>query len=183
MEVKQKIEGVIKRVPIDQIEPNPWNPKEKIEDSKVNKNHFQAIKEGIDTWGMFEAIIVRTIEPNKKYQIVDGFHRWKDQSERGVTDILINDIGVISDDVAKKLTLLREKARVPLDLILTSKLLKDLASTTINIDDLAKEIGFSKDKLKEELEVANFDWNQYQHGAVEVTNPKKYGPATIPEII
>lgn len=122
---------------------------------------------------MFEAIIVRTIEKDKKYQIIDGFHRWKDQVERGSKEILVNDIGVISDEVAKKLTLLRENARVPLDMILTSKLLKDLATQDINIEELAKEVGFNKEKLIESLEVAKFDWNQFSHGSTEIQSPKK----------
>jgi ParB/RepB/Spo0J family partition protein len=166
-----ELKGEVKRVNIEEVFPNTFNPKVSIEESKENAEKFESIKAGIVKWGMFEAIVVRRV--NGHYEIIDGYHRWRGCKELGHKDILVNDLGdLITDDIAKKINILKEEARVPLDVILTSRMLKELSKESTNLEELAREIGYNQAKLKEDLEIADFDWNQFQDGGVEIEPPR-----------
>jgi len=117
-------------------------------------------KEGIIKMGMVSPIDVRERDDGK-FEIVDGYHRWRACRELGYSKILINNLGKISDEVAKKLVILKEKAKVPLDLVKTSMLLNELAKNT-SLEELALETGYDLPELKADLELINFDWEEYE---------------------
>ena len=98
----KKIIGRDLIVKIDQVVPNTWNPKESIEDSEENREHYEEIKEEINKKGLFEAITVREIVKDS-YEILDGFHRWTACKELGYKEIRINTLGVIDDKLAREL--------------------------------------------------------------------------------
>jgi ParB/RepB/Spo0J family partition protein len=161
-----ELKGEVKKVLIDDVVPNSFNPKLPVEESQENAERYRAIVEGIKKWGMFEAIIVR--QAGGKYEIIDGYHRWRACKELGYVEVLINDLGnEISDEVAKKINILKEKARVPLDMILSLRVIEGLAQGA-DVEELAKELGYQRQKLLEDLEVARFDWNHYHSGPVEI---------------
>jgi ParB/RepB/Spo0J family partition protein len=149
-------------VKIDQIKPNEYNPKV----TEENLTKYQSIIDGIKEMGMKSPIDVREIEGPIPYEIIDGYHRWKACKELGWTDIPIVSWGKISDDQAKKITILKEKARIPLDLIKTSVLLNELARDT-SLDNLAKQVGYSFEELKSDMQLANFKWDEYKTRGVD----------------
>jgi ParB/RepB/Spo0J family partition protein len=144
-------------VDINLIQPNSYNPKV----TEQHQEEYRAIVEGIKQLGMKSPIDVREIDGPIPYEIIDGYHRWTACKELGWTKISISSWGRIDDTQARKITILKEKARVPLDLIKTSQVLNELAKTTSSLEELSKQLGYSIVDLQEDLKVANFNWGNY----------------------
>lgn len=63
------------RLPLGRVEPNPWNPNEMSREryGKLKVN----IQKTLEGAGKVPPIIVRPLDDVKRYQIIDGEHRWK----------------------------------------------------------------------------------------------------------
>lgn len=157
-------------VDINLVKPNRYNPKV----TEENKERYEAIKAGIEEFGMKTPIDVRVLEDGT-YKIIDGFHRWKACRELGWTEIPISSWGTMDDLKAKKITILKEKARIPLDLIKTSGLLNELAKDT-SLEDLARQTGYRIPELKDDLKLAGFNWDDFDKGE---DKEKKEGVKTL----
>jgi len=156
MEEKRIEENHMEWVDINLVIPNSYNPK----DTDSNNDRYQSIVAGIKEMGMNSPVDVREIAGGY-YEIIDGFHRWKAcKEECGYTRIPISSWGKISDDQAKKITILKEKARVPLDLIKTSHILNQLAQDT-SLDKLALQLGYKLPELQEDIKLVSFNWKDY----------------------
>ena len=142
-------------IKINQIKPNKYNPKV----TEEHQGRYKTIVAGIKEMGMKTPIDVRELEDGT-YEIIDGYHRWKACKELGWETIPISSWGKINDAQAKKISILKEKARIPLDLIKTSEILNELAKDT-SLEELAKQVGYLVPELKEDLKLANFNWNEY----------------------
>ena len=59
---------VIKNIPINEIDANPWNP------NKQNERQYQAEIESIAENGFLAPILVRA--NGDRHEIIDGEHRW-----------------------------------------------------------------------------------------------------------
>jgi ParB-like chromosome segregation protein Spo0J len=84
------------------LRPNPWNP------NFVAPENEAKLGESIRQLGMFKPIIVRQSTEKKsgtKYEILGGEHRWKESKALKMLEIPIFDLGVIDDDLAKKISL------------------------------------------------------------------------------
>jgi len=143
-------------IDISKIQPNRYNPKI----TEEHEEKFQIIKAGIEEMGMKSPIDVREIDGPIPYEIIDGYHRWKACSELGWKTILISSWGKINEDQAKKITILKEKAHIPLDLIKTAEILSQLAKDT-SLEELARQVGYSIPQLEEDLKLVGFEWSQY----------------------
>lgn len=139
----------LKIVPIEQVTPNTWNPKEK------GTPEYEKIKKAIQTNGQKAPIIVRTLQPDQ-YEIIDGEQRYTALKELGASLILIYDEGTVSDKEAKELTIWWQQ-QVPFketDLaFLISKLVAEYKEVNLP---------FSDAELQNFLELANFDWTEYK---------------------
>jgi hypothetical protein len=145
VDIKIKLENY-KIVPIDEVRPNSWNPKD--EDTE----EYQIVKKSIETRGQREAISVRQ---NKDYEILDGEQRWRACKELGWEKVLIYDWGEISDKDAKEETIWKE-IQVPFNEI---KLAELVAQHTAENPDF--NLPFSDEQIQAYKDMASFDWDQY----------------------
>jgi len=111
----------VKEIPIDQIEPNPWNP------NRMSKREFEALKQEIQKRGQIYPIVVRELE-NGKYQIIDGEHRWKAMKELGYRTIKIINLGKVDDRLAKILTVNLNQIRGEFDIEALYTLIESMIS-------------------------------------------------------
>jgi len=163
-----KIVGTVITIPVDQIFPNAWNPKESVDDNRFNKEEYEKLKITIANKGYNDYIKVRQVDG--KYEIVDGFHRWKACKELGFKELVCINYGSISKEEAIGITLDTIYIRIPASEVLTAKLVKDLVTMGV-----AKEkIGpFDTAKIEEYLQMANYDWSKIEHAVAPTDEHKK----------
>jgi len=150
-------------VSVSKLVPNPWNP------NRQNDFIFQKEKASIKKFGFVAPIIVR--ENGKKFEIIDGEHRLKAAIELGMKDVSINNLGKLTDPVAKQLTIVLNETKGEPDPIDLAKLVTDL-SQDIDVEALAAVLPYTDEQLTGMMELVDFDWEQYE---VERPDPdKKY---------
>jgi ParB-like nuclease family protein len=135
----------IKKVGIDEVRPNSWNPKEK-QHQKVKD-----IEKSIKMHGFKQPIQTRS---NDGYEIIDGEQRWTAMKNLGATHIYIYDNGEVSDEDAQNETLWWQ-VQVPFEPIGLTRLVVDLEAKGMELPYTAKEIqkmkeGLMKDPNSEE---------------------------------
>jgi len=130
----------VKEIPIDQIEPNPWNP------NRMSKREFEALKQEIQKRGQIYPIIVRELEDGK-YQIIDGEHRWKAMKELGYKTIKVINLGKIDEKLAKILTINLNQIRGEFEDLEFAELLKSLLQE-MSIQNLANEIYLTEEDIQ-----------------------------------
>lgn len=86
----------IKKVNIELVKPNPWNPKEK------DTIHFEKVLKSVEENGIMGAVAVR--EVNGGYEIIDGEQRYTAGTKLGYKEIYIYNEGLVDDIEAKALT-------------------------------------------------------------------------------
>jgi ParB-like chromosome segregation protein Spo0J len=113
-------------VPISRIRSKPWNPKVR-EDYTVE---VERVRSSISKNGVLYPVIVRTGEDIPQdgqgdLEIVDGETRFLIYKEAGVQEVIVNNLGSMTEAEAKAITFNIE-AHVPLDYVRTSLLFKDI---------------------------------------------------------
>lgn len=149
--VAEKLQLVIVQIACDLIDPNPWNP------NRMNEVVEQAERESIERFGFVDPVTVRNHpEAEGRYQIIDGEHRWRIASEAGYTEIpaVILDV---TDDEAKKLTIVLNETRGEADVVLLGQLLSDLK----DLDDFGTALPFSRGELDHLLSIGAEDWDNF----------------------
>lgn len=151
--------SMIKRVPIDKVRPNPWNPAKQNEEQLIQR----AMKSIADI-GFCGAVIVRqrydghTNQPF--YEIVDGEHRYIALKKMDAEECTIINLGEMTEHEAKMLTL-------NMNLIQGEMLAVDVANLLREVvDDLPaiemERLSVLDDaELKELLAVAEIDWERF----------------------
>lgn len=139
-----KQEDKLKKVKIDDVRPNSWNPKDKEHENLEN------IKKSIKMYGFKQPVQVRQ---NNGYEIIDGEQRWTAMKELGAKHIYIYDNGEVSDEDAKNETLWWQ-VQVPFEAI-------GLANLVTELDGLEMELPYSPKEIKEFAEMSKFDFDQY----------------------
>lgn len=73
----------LKTLPIDQLQPNPFQPRELIE-----KGDLQELVQSIKTYGILEPLVVADTPAG--YQIIAGERRWRAAREAGLTEVPVH---------------------------------------------------------------------------------------------
>lgn len=133
------IKDNVYRVPIDELKPNPWNPNEQSEWM------FKKAMDSIAEHGFLDPVLVRRL-PDGALEIVDGEHRWRAASQLGFTEIPVNDLGEIPDDVAKQLTIITNETRGKNNPDKLKSLLEDLR-TTKSMEALTRSLPLGKKQI------------------------------------
>src|SRR5438045_6741 len=70
-------------VPVDAIEPNPWNP------NAMDKAMFEKELASIRKYGFVDPLTVREVDfiGHRHYEIIDGEHRWKAAKQLGYAEL------------------------------------------------------------------------------------------------
>lgn len=151
-----KIQGKTLTVPIGQIKPNSWNPKVDFNSTPEGKKNYARVKKSLAQHGQVAAIMVRETAKDK-YEIINGYHRFCVVKELGWQEVEIKTLGKISDTKAKAIGLATEDASIPLDRIMTAKMVKELlALDPVNIEDLP----YTQEEAEEMEQMLAFDWNK-----------------------
>lgn len=140
----------IKKVPIDEVRPNTWNPKER------NEVIIDYIKNSIKQMGFKQPVSVRQ---NDGYEILDGEQRWTAMKEMNAEYIYIYDNGIVSDEDAKSETI-NWQIQVPFDNI-------KLAPLVIELADLGYKLPYSEIEIEEFRNLSEFDFDQYNEDKPE----------------
>ena len=137
-------------VPIDQVRPNPWNPKDK--DTKS----FADVKASIAENGLRGFIVVRDnpIE-GSPYEIVDGEQRWRACKELEFDKVVIYNEGKISDQRAQELTLWWQ-VQVEFNELSLAKLVSKMITDFGDI-----KTPYDEKKIAEMQELAKFSFDDY----------------------
>lgn len=159
--VQVKIFSDNRVVPIKHLKPNTWNPKKAIEDDQENLRQFEDTKRSLLINGQIDPIIVREIGKDK-FEIVNGYHRHRAMVELGCTEIEIKNLGKISNYVARRMSLVTEKIKVPLNNIMLAKFLKEF---TEEEEYKIEDVPFSQAELDQTIGALTFDWAGYEENS------------------
>lgn len=158
-------------VDINKVQPNSWNPKESIDKSAENKEYYEEIKTEIEKKGLFEAITVR--EFNEGYEILDGFHRWTACKELGYTQIRVNNLGEVTDELARAITLIKEQKKVPISELKVAEIVGWFRDQDMEEDDVKDLLGYSDDEFEEYSKLFDFDWEKYDDEEIDTEDDSK----------
>lgn len=137
----------IRKISIDKVEPNDYNPKDK------NTPEYQNVLKSIKLNGLKQPIFVREVEGNDNLVIVDGEQRWTAAKELGYKEIYVYDLGNIPEDEAKSLTLWMEVS-VPFNQV-------ELAPIVMELNRLDIELPYSDDEINKFGEMLEFSFEDY----------------------
>ena len=126
----------IEQVPIDQLNPNPYNT------NVVSPDNEEKIKESLRRFGQFKPILVR--EQDQGFEIIGGEHRWRAAKELGLENVAVINLGNISDEEAKKISLIDNGRYGEDDAFKLSELLSSLG----DIADLSSYMPYSDQSLE-----------------------------------
>lgn len=133
----------VKKVSIDEVQTNGYNPK-----LKDTKEYKQVVK-SLQINGLASPIFVRT-DDDGQLIIVDGEQRYTAAKELGYKDIYVYDLGNISEERAKALTIWLE-VQVPFDEI-------QLAPIAIELNQIDLELPFTEVEINNFREMVDFDF-------------------------
>lgn len=143
----------VSQVPIDDVQPNDYNPKERGSDKQKN------IQSGLEKKGLLAPIFVR--ETKNGFEIVDGEQRWTSLKASGNDKALIYNLGKISDQEAKEMTMWFEE-QVPFDRVLQAELVKSMVDTYDNL-----QLPYSDDEIDNMIKILEYDPNALEDEETE----------------
>jgi ParB family chromosome partitioning protein len=125
-------EGVQRIVPVDQIQPSPFNPRKNFREEELNE-----LADSIREKGLVQPLIVRETEPNS-YEIVAGERRWRAAQRAGVhmVSVIIRDL---DDQEVLELAIIENVQRADLNSI----------EEAGGYRDLIERFGYTQDRLSE----------------------------------
>lgn len=129
-------------IPVEKLRPNPWNP------NRQTDFIFGKELASIQTHGFLDPITVREsdVDPGF-YDIIDGEHRWRAGVQLKYEALPCNNLGKVSDPIAKQLTIIANETRGKADPGLMSVLLNDLVND-VPFADLAASLPYTELDLK-----------------------------------
>lgn len=150
-----------KQITITRCVPNAWNPNA-MSPSKLAKLE-ESLKATLAQSATIPPIVVRKIGSGeeRKYEIIDGYHRWKVLKKLGHKKI---DAFILKvDDVtAKKLTVNLNYLRGEYDPKKYVSILDDLLSAGNSIDSLAKELPETDQELQDLIDTYGSEDTQWK---------------------
>ena len=151
----ENIRVQISNVDIESVYPNPWNP------NRQSTRTEEATVESIGKFGMIDPITVRPHPDHEgKYQVIDGEHRQRACTTLGYKKIPVNILSNITDEQAKKLTIIANETRGYADNISLSELLGDL-SKSMSVDDLLIGLPYYQKELDDLINLGSVEWDQF----------------------
>lgn len=117
-----KLSGEVKTVPTDEVIENTWNH------MAMSEAMYAKERASFEQHGFVGVIIVRKVKQGGKvlYQVIDGAHRLRLAKEMGMPEIRVNDLGPLSSEQAKMLTLQLNDIHGEHDKTRYAKLLEEL---------------------------------------------------------
>lgn len=129
-----------KDIKVNKLKKAIWNYK--LNDSEL----AQKLKENIRQNGQIENLIVRDLGDGT-FEVVNGNHRYDTLVELGIKDAMCCNLGVISDARAKKLAIITNETKFPVDATKLAMLIKEISDEVL-LEDLVSTMPFSLDELE-----------------------------------
>lgn len=148
---KIQIRGDVKRVPISEVSPNPWNY------NRQSNDMYEKEKLSIHKNGFIEPIHVRQLDVG--YQIIDGEHRWRACKDLNFDEISVIDLGVVPHWEAEGLTIILNDLHGSLDEVKLSKALNFMA-TLPEWEDYKEQLPWDDKEVARLCKLTNFSWEQ-----------------------
>lgn len=146
-----KIKDNYQRVPIEKVKVNKWNPNEQTEFI------FKHARKSLRDQGQLLPILVR--EVGKDFEIIDGEHRYRGALAEGADDISVNNLGRVSDQVAKQLTIIMNETRGEARRDKLSALLHSLEDS-LGLEELLASLPIQETEIQSLLGSNEVDWTQ-----------------------
>ena len=148
------------KIPLDQIDPNPYQPRKFFE-----ADALRSLAESIRTVGLLEDIVVRPA--GKRYQIVLGERRWRACKLAGAS--VINAKVVELDDEAARLISITENIhREDLTQVEEAFAYKQYVDEGKQLNEVGEYLGKMGDRVAERLKVLNtHNYIQYQEERIQ----------------
>jgi hypothetical protein len=159
-------------VDLDLLRPNPWNP------NAMDEAMYASAIESIHEFGFVDPVTVRSEDPDRltiedvvHYEIIDGEHRWKAAHDHGacirieggwehhgLRQVPVTNLGVVSDEDAKQLTIVLNETRGTYEPKKMGALLVELVAMK-PLPDLLAVLPFDKPKFEELAALPSVDWS------------------------
>jgi len=120
---------------------------------------LQKLRENIRTNGQIENIIIREL-PDGRYEVVNGNHRYDVLVELGLATCHAYNLGVISDNQAKKVSIETNETRFATDNVKLAEIIDQLLGE-YSAEELAVTMPFSEEELDHMQKSLTFDWSQF----------------------
>jgi len=137
------------KIPINLIIPNDFNPNEMLD------SNYSTLKDDIYRNGLTYPIVVRPLH-NGKFEIVDGFHRWKACKELGWSDIPCS-IEKISREVAQIRNYRLNKERGNLNPFKEAQLFLEFVEKGFSYSQIGEKFGVDKTHVAHRLDLLSID--------------------------
>lgn len=152
----------LKKVNIDEVRPNTWNPKD------ADTDEYKNVVKSIKLKGLRQPVIVRE---NDGYEIIDGQQRWTAAKELGKQHIWVYNEGSVSDEEAKSLTIWYQ-VQVPFNQVELSHLVVELHNHNIDLP-------FTESEIADFQELSEFNFDDYSTERPDEDAPKDFETLTI----
>jgi hypothetical protein len=154
----------IVRVQVTKISPNPWNP------NRQTDFIYDKERTSIRKFGFLDPILVR--ERDGRYEIIDGEHRWKAAQDEGLQEVPVNNLGFVTDAVAKQLTIVLNETRGRADRVDLAKLIQQIKDD-VGLEEMKENLPYAEGELDSFLSQNDIDWNSLN---VPATSPSTTPP-------
>ncbi len=147
------LEDKYQNIPIDLIEPNPYQPRK-----NFNKDSLNELAESIKQQGLLQPIVVRPDPTDtRKYQIVAGERRWR-ACQIIHMDLIPAIVLDVTDEDLMLVALVENLQREDLDPIEEAEAIqKALEILKVNHEELAKKLGKSRTSVTNSLRLLKLD--------------------------
>ena len=138
--MESKNRGVERLVPLKRVYLNPWNPNEQ------SPAEYAAVKAALMRHGQVAPIVVRG-HPDKgkgRFQVIDGEHRVKAMRDLSWKEVIVHDLGEMSEAMAKQLNVILTEARGQSDVRKLGRLIEELGA-----EELEAVLPFDDEELEE----------------------------------
>jgi ParB family transcriptional regulator, chromosome partitioning protein len=144
------IAGTQKVLPASSLKPNPWNY------NRQTPVMFKKLIAAIKRHGFTKPIIVCAIEGEEHQRmIVDGEHRWRAATALGMPTVPVVDLGVVSEERAKELTIILNELHGDPNEARLSDLLRDISGVE-KVDEMLEVMPFVRSEMDAYLSTIDF---------------------------
>jgi len=156
IKVKNKVMEV-KIVKISDLLPNNWNPNRFCGNIDKDSSMMDLLKQCILKYGFLFPIITSWDEAEKKYRIIDGYHRYEALKQLGVEEVAILDMEILHHD-AVQLTVLMNRIKGHHQVLLMSELIVKLEDLGLQDNEICENLGMEDEeylRLKQQMGIAH----------------------------
>lgn len=140
---------------IEKLVTAAWNYK-KDDPAKAEK-----LKANIKRNGQVENILVRLL-PTGFYEVVNGNHRLMVFQELGLKNIVVFNLGKISDAQARRVAVETNETKFETDNVRLAEVFKEMIDEEFTIEDLTESMPFELDEIQDMQKLLDFDWDAYE---------------------